>query len=79
MSLIQDELERVGRALRQAPPPERFAQLYVAQQALAWAREPSGFASPTETIARGAVWPSARLDTQAALEDCSRQSDLLAS
>ena len=41
MSFIQRELERLGRALCADPRPERQAELYAAQQALAWALDPS--------------------------------------
>ncbi len=50
MSFIQRELDRLGRALRDPQAPDSYAKLYAAQQALAWAMEPDGFASPTLTI-----------------------------
>ena len=56
MQPIQRELDRVKRALWQLPAPARHAQLYVAQQALAWAMEPERFASPMDVIEREAVW-----------------------
>jgi hypothetical protein len=57
MSFIQRELDRLGRALRVPQTPESYAQLYAAQQALAWAMEPDGFASPFVAIARSSSEP----------------------
>jgi hypothetical protein len=64
---IQRELERIECALRDPQTDERYCQLYAAQQALAWALDPSGFASPFATIQRGLVMP---LNTQEARADC---------
>jgi hypothetical protein len=50
MSFIQRELDRIGEALRQPQPGNRYAELYAAQQALARASEPTGFASPYKLI-----------------------------
>lgn len=50
MSFVQRELDRIGAALRAAQPGPRYAELYAAQQALAWAAEPNGFASPYNMI-----------------------------
>lgn len=46
MSFIQRELERIGDALRDPQPSNRYAELYAAQQALVWALEPEGYKSP---------------------------------
>ena len=75
MSHVREELDRVSRALAEPQSVARFNQLYVAQQALAWAMEPQGFASPIDVIEKNAVGVSAKLDTQAAAADCFRQSD----
>jgi len=61
MSFIQRELDRLGRALREPQAPDSHVKLYAAQQALAWAMEPDGFASPMRTI----------MGTQEGLADCS--------
>jgi hypothetical protein len=79
MSFIQQEFDRISQALREPQNADRYHQLYAAQQALACAMEPKGFASPFDTIERGAVWPSARLDTQATATNCSPECDLHAS
>jgi hypothetical protein len=50
MSFVQRELDQIGRALRVPQTPDNYARLYAAQQALAWAMEPNGFASPTASI-----------------------------
>jgi hypothetical protein len=54
---VKSELERIECALRDPQTDERYCQLYAAQQALAWAMNPSGFASPFATIQRGLVRP----------------------
>ncbi|HEU4662129.1 MAG TPA: hypothetical protein VFS63_15870 [Pseudolabrys sp.] len=46
MSFIQREIDRIGEALRHPQSGSHYAELYAAQQALAWASEPTGFASP---------------------------------
>jgi len=50
MSFIQRELDRIGEALRQPQSGNHYAELHAAQQALAWATDPSGFASPFSSI-----------------------------
>jgi len=55
MSFVQRELDRLGRALRAQQAPENYAKLYAAQQALAWAMEPDGFASPMTAIVRSSA------------------------
>ena len=45
-SFVARELDRIAVALRGAPSPERYERLYVAQQALSWALDPVGFATP---------------------------------
>jgi hypothetical protein len=54
---IQDELERIERGLRDPETDQRYCQLYAAQQALAWAMNPGGYASPFATIQRRLVRP----------------------
>jgi hypothetical protein len=68
MSFIQRELDRIGAALPQTQSEEQHAKLYAAQQALAWALEPTGFKSPYDMLvhARG---------TQEDLEDCLAGND----
>lgn len=61
MSFIQRELDRIGDALRADLAGNRYAQLYAAQQALAWAMEPDGFAAPSVML----------MGTPAGSEDCS--------
>ena len=68
MSFIQRELDRLSSALRDGQTkPDVYAQVYAAQQALAWAMEPTGFASPTTMIGRA----GGLKDTQEGTEDCS--------
>jgi hypothetical protein len=50
MSFLQRELDRIEAALRQPQSGNRYVELYAAQQALAWASEPTGFASPYAMI-----------------------------
>ena len=49
MSFIQRELDRIGALLLENGHPQH-AELYAAQQALYWAQEPSGFASPYKML-----------------------------
>jgi hypothetical protein len=49
--LVQNELDRIGTALRQSGPVPRYDELYVAQQALMWALDPSTFKAPYDLIA----------------------------
>ena len=50
MSFVQRELDRISCALRSETSTERYAELYVAQQALSWVLEPGGFVSPVKMI-----------------------------
>lgn len=61
MSFIQRELDRIGKALREEPQVNDYDRLYAAQQALSWATDPEGFASPMKHI----------MGTREGLEDCS--------
>ena len=47
---VQRELDRIAVALRGAPSPERYGQLYAAQQALSWVLEPAYLAAPFDMI-----------------------------
>lgn len=60
MSFIQREIDRISAALREPRNSDEYRQMYAAQQALLWASEPNGFASPTTMIT--GISP--------ALEDC---------
>lgn len=66
MDFIQYELERLGRALWSDPRPERQAELYAAQQALAWALQPNVTMAPYDYLA---IPNGAAADT-----DCSDRS-----
>lgn len=46
MSFMQRELDRIGAVLRDGFNHPNHAELYAAQQALFWAQEPTGIASP---------------------------------
>lgn len=50
MSFIQRELDRISTALRENPQSSDYDRLYAAQQALSWASDPEGFASPMKHI-----------------------------
>ena len=47
---VQRELSRIEVALRETPSPECYERLYMAQQALSWVLEPTGFASPLDVV-----------------------------
>jgi len=49
MSFIKRELDRISVALSDPCAPD-YEQLYAAQQALAWALEPTGYKSPYDAI-----------------------------
>lgn len=46
MSFVAREMERLNRALDEGVGNPRYPELYAAQQALAWALEPSSAISP---------------------------------
>jgi hypothetical protein len=48
MNFIKRELDKISAAISQGS--NREPELYAAQQALAWASEPTGFASPFAMI-----------------------------
>ncbi len=49
MGMIDRELARLGRELRNAPQG-RYGELYAAQQALSWAKDPQAFKAPCAQI-----------------------------
>jgi hypothetical protein len=49
---VEEELARIERRLAAYPDPFEHAGLYTAQQALRWALDPNGFASPYWTVTR---------------------------
>jgi hypothetical protein len=73
MGFIQREIERIAAALLQPQTTERYGQLYAARQALAWADEPNGIASPYDTIQRGRVQAPTE-DTPAGSVGCPSES-----
>lgn len=50
MSFIQRELDRINGALLDPANADVYDRLYAAQQALAWAAEPTGFRSPYASV-----------------------------
>ena len=50
MSFVQRELEHIRTALLDSRDSSQRAELYAAQQALSWALEPSGYATPYAMI-----------------------------
>ena len=59
---IDRELYRIEAALRDETHSERRQELYAAQQALSWALEPNGFASPFDAITGIQATPVGCLD-----------------
>jgi hypothetical protein len=57
VGFVDRELSRIESALREPQTADRYGQLYAAQQALKWATEPQGFATPLDVILRGLVQP----------------------
>jgi hypothetical protein len=64
MGYVERELARIQAAIATGAPSDHEL-LMVAQQALSWALEPTGFASPLEIIGR---------DSAAGLKGCSAES-----
>ena len=52
MSFLEREIARLAAAIVDPANIARRAELYAAQQALAWTTEPSGYASPFDMIMR---------------------------
>jgi hypothetical protein len=50
MSFIQRELEKIEIAMRGPVSPSAYSQLYAQSQALSWALEPNGYATPSEVV-----------------------------
>ena len=50
MSFVQRELDRIGDALRQPRPNNRYAELYAVQQALTWALDPTEYKPPFDLL-----------------------------
>lgn len=57
MGFIERELRRLEAALREPQTDARYCQLYAAQQALSWALDPDGYASPYAVVQTGSVMP----------------------
>jgi hypothetical protein len=68
MSYIQREMDRIARGLREPQPQDKQRELYVAQQALAWALDPSCYRAPTDLIAGNPI--QAVTGTPAGTGDC---------
>ena len=49
MGFVQRELDRLGRALCDGSAVEQYAEIYAAQQALAWALEPTLIKRPSQS------------------------------
>jgi hypothetical protein len=50
MSFVQRELDRIGIALQQSQPNNRYAELYAAQQALMRVTDPTDFKTPYDML-----------------------------
>lgn len=69
MGFIEKELNRISDAIHNPMSTDQYRALYAAQQALAWASDPEGYASPYETVLNGKIQPLT--GTQGDSEDCS--------
>lgn len=47
---MKNELDRLHGSLTSDEPPQNYAELYAAQQALRWALEPETFKSPHDML-----------------------------
>jgi hypothetical protein len=50
MQFMKHELDRLHGSLTSDEPPQRYAELYAAQQALRWALEPETFKTPHDML-----------------------------
>ena len=50
MSFVQREIDRLHNAMVADPDGEQWKELHAARQALAWALEPNGVASPADVL-----------------------------
>jgi hypothetical protein len=50
MLFIQRELDRIQRVLTSTEPPERYDELYAAQQALVWVLDTATFKAPHDML-----------------------------
>jgi hypothetical protein len=57
MNFVERELGKITQAMAMPQEADRYCQLYAAQQALAWASDPSAFAAPSAVIVGGLVQP----------------------
>lgn len=69
MSFIQRELDRINGALLDPANADVYDRLYAAQQALAWASEPTGYRTPYDFV----------MGIPASSEGCSVRPHLLPS
>ncbi len=69
MGFIERELSKISAAMAEPCSNESYCQLYAAQQALSWALDPAGFASPLGVVNSGLVVPLT--GTPEGSEDCS--------
>lgn len=58
MSLIQTELDRIGKAIQHSDPVPHYAELYAAQQALLWATDPHVYKAPYDLLVSGTLQDS---------------------
>lgn len=80
MSFIQREIDRVASEMEAARGTVKYRELYAARQALSWALEPGGFASPYNMImgilatkADCSVPPRPPQSSDISAHSCSRQ------
>ncbi len=71
MDNLQSELNKIRVSLlNPRTPPDRYQQLYAAQQALSWVASEGRMMSPYDAIIGGKVWAPIK-STPANSEDCS--------
>jgi len=62
MGFVSRELDRIAVALQEPQPPERYGQLYAAQQALSFALDPEHFTGPLRVVLEGRITPGIQRD-----------------
>lgn len=58
MSYVQRELDKIAAALQERASDDKFHELLTAQQALAWALDPTFYRAPTDAILGAPLLPS---------------------
>lgn len=62
---VMAQRDAIAEAMGGETDPDRWSQLFAARQALCWAANPAGYASPLETVQGGKCWGPLHVGGQA--------------